>query len=124
MNITVIESKGAGYAAGQPGEPLIQNDTDCTDVIGFCLSSGVSSLLVYPENLPGGFFELKTGEAGALLQKFRTYRIRVAAVVGPLDPGSRFAQMAAEENRGSHSRFFEDQESAMAWLEEAPGAGP
>jgi hypothetical protein len=118
MNITIVEGRGAGYAAGIPGEALMESEADCVDVIGFCLGSGVSSILIYTENLPSGFFDLKTGQAGALLQKFRTYRVRVAAVVGPLTPGSRFAEMAAEENKGPHFRFFEDREAAEAWLEE------
>ena len=123
MKLTIVEGPGPGYAAGLPGEALIESDADCVDVIGFCLGAGVSSLLVYPENLPSGFFDLKSGQAGALLQKFRTYHVRVAAVTGPLAPGSRFAQMAAEENRGPYFRFFEDGEAAAAWLEEGKSEG-
>ena len=123
MELTIIEGRGAGYAAGQPGEPLIESDADCADVIGFCFGAGVSSLLLYPENLPSGFFELKSGQAGALLQKCRTYHVRVAAVTGPLSPGSRFVQMAAEENRGPYFRFFEDREAAEAWLAEGTSEG-
>jgi len=124
MNLTIVQRPGAGYAAGPPGEALIESDSDCVDVIGLCLGSGVSSVLLYPENFPSGFFDLKTGEAGAILQKFRTYHVRVAVVMGSLPLGNRFAQMAAEENRGPHFRFFEDREAAEAWLGEDAGPGP
>jgi hypothetical protein len=74
--------------------------------------------LLYAENLTEHFFDLSSGEAGAILQKFRNYYIRVAVVL-PEDKSqlsSKFREMAAEENRSNDIRFFENRDSAEAWL--------
>ena len=78
----------------------------------------LSRLLLHADNLPAGFFDLSTGVAGALLQKFRQYRIRLAVVWSPgeVTHSARFAEMAAEENKGSHFHMSEDRDTATAWL--------
>lgn len=53
---------------------------DASVVIEACYSARVSAALLYPANLTSGFFELSTREAGEILQKLRTCRIRLAVV--------------------------------------------
>jgi hypothetical protein len=64
------------------------------------------------------FFDLSSGEAGAILQKLRNYRIRVALVCPPrsLQFSARFAEMAAEETRGKHFGVVESVGAAREWL--------
>lgn len=117
MDLNLIERDGQQYAAGTAGEKLIRNQVDIVEVIGLCFGYGVSRLLLYAENLPGRFFDLRSGEAGELLQKFRNYHIRLAAVVSREDIGqSTFAAMVGEENRGNDFRVFADRNAAEAWL--------
>lgn len=89
------------------------------DIIGTCFEHEVRSILLYAENLTEGFFDLSTGEAGAILQKFRNYHIKVAVVI-PQDRLQRsskyFQDMAREESRGNDFRVFDDRASAEVWL--------
>jgi len=87
-------------------------------VVEACFSNGVDCALLYAPNLTGRFFDLCSGESGAILQKLRNYRIRLAVVCTPgsVRFSSRFHEMAAEESRGNYFRLFESVEMAREWL--------
>lgn len=77
-------------------------------------SSCDAELLVIPRNrLPNEFFELRSGLAGELLQKFVTYGLHVA-IVGDVSneiAGSRsFASLVLESNRGDCCWFVKNHE--------------
>jgi hypothetical protein len=77
----------------------------------------VRDVLLLEEHLPPRFFELATGEAGELLQKLRTYGIRLAAVVPDTSRKSDAAlAMLREEGRGQHFRVFASPADAEEWL--------
>ena len=103
---------------GRPGVRLIEFEEDVGDVIGECFEHKVGSVLLYADNLTERFFDLSSGEAGAILQKFRNYRIRVAVVVSPggAQQSDRFREMVAEERKGDDFRVFDDREAALGWL--------
>jgi len=42
--------------------------------------SGCTGMIVYKESLPECFFDLRTGFAGELLQKFSNYRMQIAII--------------------------------------------
>ncbi len=46
-------------------------------------SNQINRVLLYSENLTEQFFDLSPGEAGAILQTFRNYGVRVAVVCSP-----------------------------------------
>jgi len=116
MELRVTEYKSHSFAEACDHEPLDMRDVN--DVLGFCFEQGSSRLLLHSDNLPPGFFDLSTGVAGHLLQKFRQYHIRLAVVWSPdkVKHTTRFAEMAAEENKGDHFRMYEDRDGALAWL--------
>ena len=117
MNTVILERNGERIMECMPGEPLFSSPDDVADVIGHCAGEHVSRLLFYPENLTMRFFELGSGEAGAILQKFRNYHVRVALVVpSERDTGKRFREMAIEENRGVWFHVCDDREKALEWL--------
>lgn len=91
---------------------------DASLVVEACLSNRVKSALLYTPNLTGNFFDLSSGEAGAIPQKLRNYRIRIAVVCPPnsVQFSSRFGEMVAEERRGDHFRVFESAQAARDWL--------
>ena len=123
MELRITERNGRPFAEAADHEPLDMRDVN--DAIGFCFAHGDSRLLLHADNLPPGFFDLSTGVAGALLQKFRQYRVKVAVVWSPQEVRhtARFAEMVAEENRGPVFRVFEDEAAAQDWLttDVAPG---
>ena len=117
-NIREIAVGGRKAVAGEPGERLLRSPDDIVDVIGACFEHGAQSVLLYAENLPERFFDLSSGEAGAILQKMRNYQLRLAIVApgGTVRLTDRFREMALEESRGNDFRLFEDKASAEAWL--------
>ncbi|HLH39020.1 MAG TPA: DUF4180 domain-containing protein [Bryobacteraceae bacterium] len=89
-----------------------------TPVLEACLAAQVRRALVYPKNLTPGFFDLSSGEAGEILQKFRSWRLRVAVVC---EPGSvrfstHFPEIAGEVR--DVFRIFDTAEDARQWLSE------
>lgn len=68
--------------------------------------------------MPTTFFDLSSGDAGLILQKVRTYRIRLAIVVSPQTTtmSSRFGDMLADERQGRDFGLFTTREEAVRWL--------
>jgi hypothetical protein len=116
--LTVAEHAGARFVEGPPGQPFMQGAQDATLILEACFSNRAGSALLYASNLTPKFFDLSSGEAGAILQKLRDYRIRLAIVHTPDSPrlSSKFTEMAAEESRGNYFRVFESAEAARDWL--------
>lgn len=126
MELHLLTKNGRLVAKAQPGQLVLGSPSGINEVLEFCLSHRVLRLLLHSENLPGEFFELRTGLAGAVLQKCRTYRLRIALILAPdLELSGRFHQLIEEENLGPHFRFFNDAEKALAWVAgETPNLPP
>lgn len=102
----------------EPGTRYLADANDVGRLIEDCFSSGARTALLYAENLPGKFFDLSSGQAGTILQKLRTYQVRLA-VVAPKErvvPSPRFSEMAAQERRSGQFALFETRDAAAAWL--------
>ncbi len=99
-----------------PGSPLITRADDASALIEACLATRGGCALLYPANLPARFFDLSSGEAGAILQKLRQYRIFVAVVASSEIFSSRFGEMEMEERRKGYFGVFETAEEAREWL--------
>ena len=95
---------------------VIDNEQDSLDLAALCGENFVGRLLINKENLPDKFFDLKTGLAGAVLQKFSTYRIKCAAIVPVEKIKGRFREMVIETNRGNQFRVFTAKEEAEKWI--------
>ncbi len=118
MNLRVVKEGNQSVVEGTPGTWLLHSPEDVVDIIGTCFEHQARSVLLYAENLTERFFDLSSGEAGAILQKFRNYHIRLAVVVSPggSPQSDRFREMVAEERQGDDFRIFDDRSSAEAWL--------
>jgi hypothetical protein len=118
MELTLVEEDGVKAVEGQPGRPFLSGADDIGLVLEACFSAGTRAALLYAENLPAAFFDLSSGQAGAVLQKLRNYGVRLAVVAQPgrTQVSSRFGEMVAEERRGRHFGLFETREAAREWL--------
>jgi hypothetical protein len=94
----------------------ICSERDVVDLLGLCYEAGTNRLLIVEDELTAEFFDLRTGVAGAVLQKFSTYKSIVALVVTPDRLRGRFGEMAAEARKNNYFRVFLDREEAVAWL--------
>jgi hypothetical protein len=118
MKLELVKEASVTVIEGPPDQALISDVEDITRVIEACLSKRTDAALLYAPNLPGGFFDLSSGQAGFILQKLRNYRIPLAVVCPPFSVrfSSRFGEMVAEERRGRYFGVFDTREQALAWL--------
>jgi hypothetical protein len=88
---------------------------DIAGALGASIERG--GLLLDEMQLGAGFFDLRTGLAGEVLQKFTNYRARLAIVVAdPAAYGSRFAELIYEHRTHAAVRFFGSEQLARQWL--------
>jgi hypothetical protein len=93
----------------------IRSVRDISDAIGACFDA--RGLLLTEADLAPEFFDLPSGFAGELLQKFTNYQIRVAIVLpDPAIYGERFSELAHEHSSHPLIRFVPSQEEAKTWL--------
>jgi hypothetical protein len=118
MELTSVEEGGVTVVEGCPDLPLLSSADDADRLLEACFSAGGHAALLYAENLPAAFFDLSSGQAGAVLQRLRTYGVRLAVVSPPgrVKASTRFGEMVAEESRGRHFGLFETRDAARAWL--------
>lgn len=96
---------------------LVGRPDDVSALLEACFAIGAAGVVLYPKNLPEGFFDLSSGVAGAVLQKMRQYGVRVAVVAGADLFSSRFGEMESEERKSGWFGVFASRDEARAWLE-------
>jgi len=109
-----IEHNGLTFAVADRTEP-IRTPQDALDrMVTAQYDRGCDTLIVYRESLPEAFFDLKTGLAGEILQKFSNYRMRLA-IVGDCDgyPGGALRAFIRECNRGDRVFWADSLEDAL-----------
>jgi hypothetical protein len=63
-----------------PGKNIIEGAEDILDIMADTRYNESDRIIIHQETLHPDFFILKTGLAGEILQKFSTYRMRLAIV--------------------------------------------
>ena len=113
MVIGVQEESGLRVVEGTPGATLMRRPQDATLLLEVCFSAPASAALLYPENLTPRFFDLSSGEAGAVLDKLRRFQVRLAIVCSPgtVQFSSRFREILSDD-----LGIFETREDARRWL--------
>jgi len=59
---------------------IIRNMQDGLDLLGNLYYDGFDGIIIHAKNITPDFFDLRTGIAGELLQKYSNFRIRLAVV--------------------------------------------
>jgi len=95
---------------------VLRTERDVVDFIGLCGEQNADRLLIQEDSLPDEFFDLKSGLAGMVLQKFMNYHLIAAFVVSPTKLRGRFKELALEASRNRHFRFFPEKDAALNWL--------
>jgi hypothetical protein len=118
MQLSIRERNGLRVLEGAPDQRFIDRVDDINRVIEACFSSRVRLVLLYAANLTNGFFDLSSGEAGAILQRLRNYGVRLAVICPPgsVRFSSRFEEMVREEQLRQHFGIFATYEAAHDWL--------
>ena len=93
----------------------IRSSGDISDALGACL--GADGLVITESELAPEFFDLRSGLAGEMFQKFINYKVRVAIVLPDTNRyGERFSELAYEHRSHGMIRFVRSQDDARAWL--------
>jgi hypothetical protein len=94
---------------------------DLPAALGASIDAG--GLLLDEKQLSPEFFDLRSGLAGEVLQKFTNYRARLAIVIADQAAyGSRFSELAYEHRTHRSVRFFATEQLARQWLAYSPVA--
>ncbi|CDX04745.1 PadR family transcriptional regulator [Desulfitobacterium sp. LBE] len=117
MNYQIRETENKKYIELISIENRLNTENDTLDLISLCWEHELSRLMLHYTTLSEDFFDLKTGVAGGIIQKFSNYGIKIVLIVPQetMQKG-RFREMTAETNKGNHFRMYESKEEAEAWL--------
>lgn len=117
MDIRVIEKDGRRYVECTADKVIINTEKDALDIIAVCFEKNISLLVIHSEILSEDFYNLRTGLAGAVLQKFANYHIKAALVMPSQEKIiGRFGEMVNEVNKGSDFRVFSSLSEAEKWI--------
>jgi hypothetical protein len=87
--------------------------------ISIALATGMKEggLVLSEVDLAPAFYDLSSGLAGELFQKFVNYRLPLALVVkNPAAHGERFVELVREHRSHTLIRIFTDHHAAAQWL--------
>jgi len=80
MKIELIKTDHTVIAEITSDEKVIVNYQDALDLMANCQYQGTSKIILDEKNIVDEFFDLKTGIAGEVLQKFSNYNCQLAIV--------------------------------------------
>lgn len=98
-------------------ETIITTSQDGLDLLGNLYYQGFDRIVLNEKNITPNFFDLKTGIAGEILQKFSTYRVRLA-IVGDFSKytSKSLTDFIYESNKGRHINFINSTTEALKIL--------
>jgi hypothetical protein len=96
---------------------IINKIEDGLDLLGNIYYQGIDRIIVHKKNITPDFFDLKSGIAGEILQKFSTYRVRLA-IVGDFSQytSKSLNDFILESNKGRHINFISQCSDAIKIL--------
>lgn len=89
-------------------EILIRNTQDALDMMANCGYQGANKIILHQKNFIPAFFDLKTGIAGDILQKFSNYRAQLAIVGDFTEVESKSLRDFIRESNRQGRIFFVD----------------
>ncbi len=96
---------------------IIASTADILDIIGEINYAGYSRVIIHSDTFIKEFYDLRTGIAGDILQKFSNYRMRLA-IVGDFShiTGRSWQDFIRESNRGRAVSFVTTVDEAISVL--------
>lgn len=115
--IEFVHIDGIKIARVISDETLIRNTQDAVDLMGDCWYNGAVGIIMNEKNIVADFFDLKTGIAGDILQKFSNYNVRLA-IVGDFDKykSKSIKDFIFESNKHRHINFVSSVDEAQERL--------
>ncbi len=117
MDIIIKEYEGVKIAEVAGNGVIINELDDAVDLLGNSDYLGASCTILMKEQINPEFFDLKTGLAGDILQKFSNYNKKLAIVGDFSNISSKsLRDFIYESNKGKRINFVETKEEAIAIL--------
>lgn len=114
MEIVSINTGSLSIAELRSDEVIINNVEDGTNLLGEIYYGGFDAVVLHKKNITPLFFDLSTRIAGEILQKFSTYRLRLAIVGDFSEPeSSSLRDFIRESNKAGHVIFVDSTEKAI-----------
>jgi hypothetical protein len=93
---------------------LLGKEQDVLDLLGGLWGTGAECIIFHQKNIVPEFFDLRTGIAGAILQKFVNYNVRLAIVGNFSNVTSKSLNaFIYESNCGNQIYFVDSVETAL-----------
>lgn len=117
MKTTIHETATGRIAEITDNEKVVTTAQDGLDLMADLYYQDIEKIILYEKDLAPAFFDLKTGLAGEILQKFSNYRVRLA-IVGDFSkyPGKSIADFIYESNKHTQVNFVDSTEAAILAL--------
>ncbi len=114
MDLQIIDIENTRIAKPVSKDTVIGTVRDATDLMGNADYQGARNIILEEGNLDPVFFDLKTGMAGEILQKYSNYHMKLA-IVGEFGKFCSAALNAfiIECNRGNSVFFVPDFDAAV-----------
>ena len=80
MEIQIKQVNGVNIAEVISDKVLIKDSQDALDLMADCNYKGSRRIIIKEHNVISDFFDLKTGVAGEILQKFSNYDVKLAII--------------------------------------------
>ena len=117
MDSTLKSLNGIDFIDLTEGDSNISRETDLNELLSLCYYHNSNLILMSEKNLSEQFFNLKSGLAGASMQKFANYQAKVAILLPhDAEKSERFKELMYEMNQSRHFRFYEHRADAEVWL--------
>lgn len=93
----------------------IRSASEVSSAVG--ATFGTAGLVLTEDDVSSDFFDLKSGLAGELFQKFANYALCLAIIVPrPERYGERFVELAREHASHDRIRILRCKDDAVTWL--------
>lgn len=114
MRIKIKKINGIAIAEVDSSSVVIREVQDALDLMADCYYQGASDIIIHRKNITPAFFDLSTGIAGEVLQKFSNYRVKLA-IVGDFkeEVSSSLKDFMYESNRTGRILFVGSADEAL-----------
>lgn len=114
MEINIKEINGVPVAELISEQVEIKNAQDALDIMMNSIYQGAENIIIREKHLVPSFFELKTGIAGDILQKFSNYNAKLA-IIGDFEnvSGKSLRDFIRESNKTGRINFVNTPEDAL-----------
>lgn len=117
IDIKIIQHNGINIAEVTTAAIIIREVQDALDLMADCYYQESDGILLQDYNIIPDFFNLKTGLAGDILQKFSNHQMRLA-IVGDFSkyPGKSLRDFINESNKHGRIIFTDNNQDAVERL--------